>query len=226
MSLMRLRLVLTAAIAAAICLAVSARPDAAANVNPFERLVARALDPSDRSAASSPIDIVIERWSTEAESERINNTLMQGGADKLANLIAIIQHTRVRAGVMEVPGIQSSGSRVRSRGSHIVKFARQITTPSGRQVIVVINEAVAVGKHVELADLRAMKGPSKPEITLIDIRFGADGTGIGKLAVASTVAYNATTETIELANYDKEPVRLIEVKSEKFNGGFARLTGR
>lgn len=229
MRLVSLRIALATGVVAAMCLVVGPRhlaaqaAPAAPAAERFERLVARALDPSDRTSKGSPFEIVVERWSTDAESEKLHDALLHGGPDKL---VEIIQHTRVRTGVVQVPGIQTSGARVLDRRSYILKYAHQITTPTGRHVIVAINEGVVVGKLIGLADLRAVKGPPKPEITLIDIRFGPDGKGIGKVAFASKVTYNEKTKTIELGNYDKEPVRLAEVKSEKFSGGFARSVGK
>jgi hypothetical protein len=53
------------------------------------------------------------------------------------------------------------------------------------------------------------------EFMLVDIRFGRDGTGIGKVATADNVVYNAATKLLEVKNYAAAPMRLIEVRSEK-----------
>ena len=52
------------------------------------------------------------------------------------------------------------------------------------------------------------------EFTLIDIRFGANGIGTGKIATGAKIAYNAEKKIIELENFGKLPERLTGVKSE------------
>jgi hypothetical protein len=51
------------------------------------------------------------------------------------------------------------------------------------------------------------------EFSLMDIRFGPDGTGIGKVAAAGDVVYNAKTKTLELKDYDTKPARIVNVRS-------------
>ena len=148
MNLINIRPVLAASLIAAFCLATGPRPAAApTSGTPFERLVAKALDPSDKSAYPANIDIVIERWSTDEESDRLHDTLMQAGDDKMDQMIAALQalqHTHRRAGIMELPGFQGLGTRAMSRRSRIVQFARDIWTPSGRQVIVALDQPVTL----------------------------------------------------------------------------------
>ena len=217
MNLINIRPVLAAAVVAAFCLATGPRPVAAPTPEPFERLVAKALDPSDPSAYQANIDIVIERWSTDEESDRLHDTLIQAGDDKMDQLteaLQRLQHTHRRAGIMELPGFQGLGARARLRRSRVVQFARDLWTPTGRQVIVALDQPVTLDQP--LATLRATPRdtrPPQPEFQLIDIRFGRDGKGIGKVATAGMLTYNETTKTIELANYGTQPVRLTDVTS-------------
>jgi hypothetical protein len=55
----------------------------------------------------------------------------------------------------------------------------------------------------------------QPEFGLLEIRIGADGTGVGKLAHADKITFNAKTHLLELADFASEPVRLAGVRSEK-----------
>jgi hypothetical protein len=212
------RPVLAAAVVAAVLLATSPRPVAAPRATPFERLMAKALNPSDKSAHPANIDIVIERWSTDEESIRLQDAVKNAGADKMDQLIAelqTLQHTHRRAGIMELPGWQGMGSRARLRRSRIVQFARDIWTPSGRQVIVALDQPVTIEQPVTtiLQSPAADRQLPQLEFQLIDIRFGPDGKGIGKTATAGMLTYNEKTKTLELANYGKQPVRLLDVTS-------------
>jgi len=153
-----IRPVVAAAVVAALCFATAPRPAAAHKTTPFERLVAKALDPSDTSVYPANIDIVIERWSTDEESDSLRDTLLQAGADTLDTMIGTlqtIQHSHRRVGIMELPGWQGFGPLRASRRSRIVQFARNIMTPSGRQVIVGIRPENFEDASIVQPDMRS-----------------------------------------------------------------------
>jgi hypothetical protein len=210
-----IRPVLAAAVVAALFLATASRPVEATRATPFERLLAKALDPSDASVYPSQVDIVIERWSTDEESDSLRDTLMQAGGnnpDQMMGTLQTIQHTHRRVGIMELPGWQGLGAIRSSRRSRVVQFARNIMTPSGRQVIVALDQPVTIEQPVTtILGPASGRVPAPHEFQLIDIRFGPDGKGIGKTATADMLTYNKETRTIELANFGKQPARLIDV---------------
>jgi hypothetical protein len=218
MSLVSIRPVLAAAVVFAIFLAASPRPVTAQRATPFERLVAKALNPSDPGEQPANIDIVIERWSTDEESDSLRDTLKQAGADKLDAMIEAlqtIQHTHRRVGIMQLPGWQGLGPLRASRRSRVVQYARDLWTPSGRQVIVALDQPVTIEQPITtILGTPAADRQSPPrEFQLIDIRFGPDGKGVGKTATAGMLTYNKATKTIELADFGKQPVRLLDVTS-------------
>jgi hypothetical protein len=106
-----------------------------------------------------------------------------------------------------MPGVQAHGERVRARTPKNLKFAREIVTPAGRQVILASDERLGLGE----SRLEARK--EIYEFSLLDIRFGPDGTGVGKVAAAADVVYNPRTKTLELKDYGARPARLVDVKS-------------
>ena len=124
-------------------------------------------------------------------------------------LLAVLEGQRLRAGVLLMPGVQAHGERVRTRTPKNFQFAREIITPTGRQVILASDERLGLGE----SRLDARK--EIYEFSLMDIRFGPDGTGLGKVAAAADVVYNPETKTLELKDYDTKPARLINVKSAK-----------
>ena len=205
MSRLRVRPILALAFAAAVCLAVSPRSGAVENVVPFERFVARAPSDSD-PAATSRIEIMIERWSTDEERDNLRETLLQRGPDAL--LAALQKVLRRPVGVVVIPGIPGAGARVRTRQARNVLFARDVETPKGRQVIIATDQYLAFGEPTKT-------WPSDYKFTLLDIRFGPDGKGVGKLAPPGKVVYNKETKIIELENYAAQPERLTEVRSER-----------
>jgi hypothetical protein len=205
MTRVRLRPVLLSVCAAVLCFVAGPRAGALEKTSPFEHFVARAPSESDPAATPSRVEIVIERWSTDKEREDLVGTLIQRGAD---TLLPTLQKLRRRAGVVLYPGIQATGSRARGRRARNLLFAREIATPHGRQVVIATDRYLGFGE------------PSKTwltdyEFTLIDIRFGPDGQGVGKIAPASKVAYNTQTRILEVANFGARPVRLAEVRSAR-----------
>ena len=200
-----LRAALAALVAAAACIVVSPHANAARTAGPLERFVARATSVEDPKEATSPIDIMIERWSTEKEFEALSAALTQHGPD---TLLPTLQTTWQRAGIVMTPGIMGAGSRARLQRNQNLFFAREINTPTGRQVI------LAADRHLPLGEKPAAVREIEYEFTLIDIRFDQDGKGIGKIATPDKVVYNKQTKILEIGDYNKLPVRLIEVRSE------------
>jgi hypothetical protein len=124
-------------------------------------------------------------------------------------LLAALQLVQRRAGFVLSPGIQGTGSRARLRRSRNIQFAHEIKTTTGRQVV------VATDQHLGFGEPRSMaRTEHDQEFTLIDIRFGANGIGTGKIATGTKIAYNAEKKIIELENFGKLPERLTGVKSE------------
>jgi hypothetical protein len=212
-----LRPIIATLFGAAICLAMSPQPGATAKQPMTARFVARAVSPLD-AKDGGPIEILIERWSTDDDLENLRAALLTRGA--------AFQRARPEAGVVLMPGVQSLGARVLARRTLPIQFARQIDTPAGRQVVIATNQHLGFGEppartQVVLAtDQRPDSGertgnapPREPEFTLLDIRLGPDGKGVGKLAPAAKVVYNQVKKIFEIENYTAQPVRLSEVKS-------------
>lgn len=180
------------------------RPHAMASSPVVERFAARALSPGD-GGIGRKIDIFIERWSSDAERDTLGEALTGSGPELL---LPALQNLRRRAGTLLIPGIRGRGARVRMRQPRNLLFARDVVTPTGRQVILVADHGLAFGEPTE-------KWPSDFTFTLLDIRFGADGTGIGKVAPAGAINFNAKTRMLEAANFEALPVALRAVRSEK-----------
>jgi hypothetical protein len=169
------------------------------------RLVAKAISVSGPEEAGR-VEIFVERWSTDEELDKLIGTLKKGGPGELRT---VLERQRLRAGVVLMPGVQGHGERVRTRTPKNFQFAREIITPAGRQVILASDERLGLGER----RLDARK--EIYEFSLMDIRFGPDGTGVGKVAAAGDVVYNRKKKILELKDYDKKPARLVNVQSAK-----------
>jgi hypothetical protein len=192
-------------VGAVSCLATTSDVGAAGRTEFAARFVAKAISVSGPEEAGH-IEIYVERWSTDEELDKLLGMLKKG---KPGELLTVLEEQRVRAGVVLMPGVQGHGERVRTRTPKNFQFAREIITPAGRRVILASDERLGLGER----RLDARK--EIYEFSLMDIRFGPDGTGVGKVAAAGDVFYNPKTKMLELKNYEKKPVRLVKVKSAK-----------
>jgi hypothetical protein len=219
MNLVTLRPILAPLVGAAICFAVSPRPGATARQAMTARYVARAVAVADAKDAG-PIEIVIQRWSSDDDLQSLRAALVDTASDKLLPVF----RARPEAGVLLVPGVQALGERVRHPRVLPIRFAREIVTPAGRQIVIATDHHVGVGEPpastrviaanpAESAAKTSDASAPEPEFALLDIRFGPDGKGIGKIAPAAKVAYNQVKKIFEIENYAAQPARLIEVTS-------------
>lgn len=195
-----------ALLVAAVTSLVAIGPAGAARRTEFPaQFAARAVGVSGPEDAGH-VDIYVERWSTDEELDALRRTLAKGGPGELHT---VLERQRRRAGVLLMPGVQAHGERARTRTPKNLWFAREIVSPTGRQVILASYERLGLGE----SRLDARRETS--EFTLMDIRFGPDGTGVGKVAAARDVVFNPRTRSLELKGFDSRPVRLIDVKSAK-----------
>jgi hypothetical protein len=152
------------------------------------------------------IQIYISQWSSDAEVERLREPLERADADAL---LSMLHDQHRRAGVVLMPGIQAHGTRSRTPIPRNLLFARQIMTPSGRQIIAIADEHLGLGE----SPLEAHKDVQ--EFNLLDIRFGPDGNGVGKIVSSADIAFSAKTGMIEVKDFSNHPSRLIDVRAQK-----------
>ena len=202
-----LRRVLDPLVGAVICLAAIVQLAASANNGPtpvIRQFGARAISVAGDEDAGR-IGIYIERWSSDEEVEGFKAALAQGDPDKAIDALT----TRLRrVGVVLMPGMQGHGARVRERTPKNVFFAREFDTPAGRRLVIASDERLGVGE----SQIDARK--EVYQFSLIEIRFAPDGTGVGKMADATSVVYNPATRAIEVKDYAAAPARLLQVKAE------------
>jgi hypothetical protein len=141
------------------------------------------------------VDIVIERWSTDGERDRLVSVLKDKGPDALLSALQKMP----RVGYIRTP--TSIGWDLH--------FARSVKSAEGRQVV------IATDRPMSFWEAANRPRSADYDFTLVDIRFDPDGKGTGKLAVAAKVDYNEKTQTIEVENFGIEPVRLTEVRSKR-----------
>ena len=111
-------------------------------------------------------------------------------------------------GVLFIPGVPNGGSRALTPRPINLWFADQVETPKGRRVVIAADHVLAFGQPT-------LNWPAGYEFSLLDIRFTPDGTGIGKVAPATKVLFDPATNLMEAGDFDRLPVRVIEIKPAK-----------
>ena len=85
-------------------------------------------------------------------------------------------------------------------------FARQVPLPGGGRKI-----SLASDRPVSMWELRNAARSTDYEFSLAEIRLPAGGKGEGKAIKAAKVSFDKEKNTLEIENYQREPVRLNEV---------------
>ena len=178
------------AVAAALALPMSAST-ALAKDEAILRLRAFAIDMNNSRTGS--IDIVIERWSTEEEVQKLRGVLIEKGGD---NLLPTLQKIKPRCGY----------TRTSNSLGWDLQFARETVMSDGTRKIV-----VGTDRPMGMWELRNAGRSTDYEFSLAEIRLPADGKGQGKAIPRAKLSFNKEKNTLEIENYEQQPVRLNEI---------------
>jgi hypothetical protein len=159
-----------------------------------ERYSANAIN-MDRGAAGT-IELVVNRWSTDKDRDRLMSVLMSKGPEKLLDVLQDMP----RAGYIKTP----------DRIGWDLHFARKLPLPDGGERVVLVTDR-RIGFWEAANQPRSIDYP----FTLIDLRLNRDGEGEGKMSIATKVIYNKKENMIELENFSTQPVQLTNVHREK-----------
>jgi hypothetical protein len=156
------------------------------------------------TGSNAVVAMTVNQWSTDAERERLINTMLTKGSDAL---LRELQKAPVK-GRFRVPGQRPPDPHHLALGLDI-RYARQTPLPEGGRRIV-----LAMDRYIGMREARNQPRSIDYPFTLIEIRVDKDGKGEGKMSVATKINFDKKKNVIELENYASEPVRLnnVEVK--------------
>jgi hypothetical protein len=154
-------------------------------------ITAGAIDINNGRAGQ--IQITVDRWSTAADRAKLTEALLSKGPDEL---LKVVQNMK-------------SVGRIRTPDSigYDLRYAQERPgRDGGRDIVLVTDRPISFWEAVNRP--RSIDYP----FTLIQIHVKPDGTGEGKLAVATKITADPDTKMIEIEDFEHQPVRLVDVK--------------
>jgi hypothetical protein len=185
-----------AAFCATLIITGSLAGSAAAQNTGKEHFVATAVDLGGATgrAQTNQADIVINRWTPDAERDRLMDVLKEKGS---ADLLKVLQKEPA-IGRISTPGSLS----------YDLRYARQIPGEDGGRRIVLATDR-PIGFWEATSGGRTLDYP----FTIIELRVDKDGNGEGKLSIAVKPTLNGNVLVLE--DYAALPVLLKNVHKEK-----------
>jgi hypothetical protein len=161
-----------------------------------QRFSAVAMD-LDRGTAT-PLEIVVERWSSDAERKRLADVMLNKGADKL---LEALQDVRPIGYIRTPTSLRWN-----------LHFASRVPGEDGGERIV-----LATDRPMSAAELWSQPRTVEYPFTIIELHVGKSGEGDGTLSLATKVIPDKTNNIVTLENYDTQRIRLQQVKRESAN---------
>jgi hypothetical protein len=159
-----------------------------------ERFTAMAVN-MDRGGAGT-IELVVERWSTEAERQRLIKTLLDQGPEKLLDVLQSLPR---------VGYIRSNGGL-----GYDLHYAHRLPGEDGGEHVVLATDR-RIGFWEATNQPRSIDYP----FTVIELHLNKDGEGEGKMSLATKITVDKDRSAIVLENYGIQPVLLQSVKREQ-----------
>jgi hypothetical protein len=148
--------------------------------------------PQTRAVATF-VDIRVTRWSTPGETERLLTTLKEKGPEALLEAVRDEQ---------SVGSIRTPGNL-----AYDLRYAHQEMLGDGmRRIVLITDRPISMWEAVNRP--RTIDYP----FTFIELRLNNRAEGEGKLNLATRIDISRNGRTMELENYDSQPIHLNEVR--------------
>ncbi len=159
-----------------------------------ERYTANAIN-MNRGAAGT-IEIVVNRWSSDKDRDRLMSVLLDKGPEKLLDALQDMP----RMGYFRAPGNLGWD----------VHFARKVPLPDGGERVVLVTD-----RRITFWEAANRPRSIDYPFTVIELRINRDGEGEGKMSLATKIIPDKENNIVTLENYDIQPVLLTNVRREK-----------
>lgn len=152
------------------------------------------LDPSVNLSAAL-VDLLITRWSTDAERTRLAAALRKGGQQELLDVLEDLP----RVGTIKTPDTLA----------YNLRYARRTPGPDGGEQIVLVTD-----RPISVWEVSSRPRTLDYPFMIIELRLDARGRGEGRINAATKLSVDDRTGNIVVENWTNLPVRLSDVKRE------------
>ena len=147
---------------------------------------------------SGTVEIVVNRWSSDAERNKLVATALERGSDKLLDALQSMR----KVGYIRTP--DSIGWDLH--------YAHRAPLPDGGERVVIATDR-PIGFWEAANQPRSVEYP----FSVIEMQLNADGEGKGTMSVATKVIADKENRIITLENFGTSPVLLQSVKRERIS---------
>lgn len=142
------------------------------------------------------VEMVVTRWSTDAERDRLLTVLSEQGPEELLDAL---QETP-RVGYIRTP--DSVG--------YDLHFARKMPGEDGGERVI-----LATNRYITFWEAANRPRTIDYPFTVIELRLAPNGEGEGKMSLFTKIALDKRNKTLVLEDYGTQPVLLQSVKRER-----------
>jgi hypothetical protein len=146
--------------------------------------------------ATTTIQMVVERWSRDAERERLLASLVEGGPTALLDMLR------------DAPPVGYLRTPATARWD--IRYASSTPLPDGGERVV-----LATDRPLTFWEQSNQTRTVDYPFTVIELRLDAQGEGEGKLSLATKIVADRQSGSIVLEDYALQPTLLHSVKREK-----------
>ena len=138
------------------------------------------------------VDIVVNRWSSDADCDRLMNVMFDKGPGRLLDALQRMP----RMGYLRTPG---------SIGWDI-QFARHMPAKDGGERIILVTD-----RRMSFREVANRHRSVDYPFTVIELLVQPNGDGDGKITVATKISADKHSNVVVLENYEIQPVLLTKV---------------
>ena len=149
----------------------------------------------NRGAAGS-VELVINRWSSDADRDRLMSVMFDKGQERLLQELQKMP----RMGYIRTPG----------RIGWDIHFAAHVPAKDGGERIVLVTD-----RHMGFRGVANRHRSVDYPFTIIELNVPKSGDGDGKITVATRIIPDKGGRLVTLENYDIQPVLLTKVTRER-----------
>jgi hypothetical protein len=142
------------------------------------------------------VQIEVDRWSSQADREKLVSTLLDKGPEKLLDVLR------------DMPRV----GYIRSTTSigWDLHYAHETPLPEGGRRIILATDR-PIGFREAYSSARTLDYP----FTVIEIHMNRDGEGEGKMSIATRITADKEDKVVQLEDFANQPVMLKSVKEER-----------